>query len=636
MKKIINIVKNITVLLFGALCAFTFNSCKDEVEDVSIPVSGVSLNLNELKIQEGVEYQLIPTITPEDATNKQLQWSVSEQSPAECIEVDSESGKISPLKAGNAVVTVTTVDGGFTASCNVEIVKEKIPVESITIPQSQRIEIGQEYTFEPVIIPDAPTSKELVWCLSDVNPAGCLTIDENGTITGKAVGTATVNVEAKDGKGAKASCKVEILEEIVEATSVELDKESLDINLGDASVQLIATVIPENAINSEVVWEVVDAQPANCITLDNGLVTPVEEGTATVKVTVKDTELSAECKVTVKIPGREGLWSDKSEEIAPEGNIYKVTNGGQLYYALKNMKDNQTVQLQNDINLLSAYWTPVDVMGSGSTQAKRRFIDGNGFSIIGLCVDASQYSDYSKTYVAFFGEFKHSLVYDLNFESPEIITKDKTTDAAVIVAKGNFAGVYNCKVTDAKITANAGVTLDVAGIAADVSNGFAIAGCLFQGNVQGTFKADAFGGLTGFAGKTMIVASIVDCNYDIDATNKGLFLARSGAAGTAPNRTIGCYYAGSDDVSSLKFVADRENNATDVLACSNNKFDGMDINEVNKTLNGDQGYAAATIPGGKNVNCILLQLDGTYKYNYIKNTGADKDKYPYIVDNVAK
>lgn len=482
MKKIINIVKNITILL-GALCAFTLNSCKDEVEDVSIPVNGVSLNLNELKIQEGVEYQLTPTITPEDATNKQLQWSVSELSPAECIEVDPETGKISPLKAGTAVVTVTTFDGGFTASCNVEIVKEKIPVESITIPQSQRIEIGQEYTFEPIITPEAPTSKELVWSLSDVNPTGCLTIDENGTITGKAVGTATVNVEAKDGKGAKANCKVEILEEIVEATSVELDKESLEINLGDAPVQLKAAVIPENAINTEVVWEIVNAQPANCITLDNGLVTPVEEGTATVKVTVKDTELFAECKVTVKIPGREGLWSDKSEEIAPEGNIYKVTNGGQLYYALKNMKDNQTVQLQNDINLLSAYWTPVDVMGSGSTQAKRRFIDGNGFSIIGLCVDASQYSDYSKTYVAFFGEFKHALVYDLNFKSPEIITKDKTTDAAVIVAKGNFAGVYNCKVTDAKITADAGTTLDMAGLAADFSNGCALAGCMFHGEV---------------------------------------------------------------------------------------------------------------------------------------------------------
>ena len=165
MKKIINIVKNITILL-GALCAFTLNSCKDEVEDVSIPVNGVSLNLNELKIQEGVEYQLTPTITPEDATNKQLQWSVSELSPAECIEVDPETGKISPLKAGTAVVTVTTFDGGFTASCNVEIVKEKIPVESITIPQSQRIEIGQEYTFEPIITPEAPTSKELVWSLS--------------------------------------------------------------------------------------------------------------------------------------------------------------------------------------------------------------------------------------------------------------------------------------------------------------------------------------------------------------------------------------------------------------------------------------------------------------------------------------
>lgn len=171
MNKIINTLKSITTLL-GVVCVLSLNSCKDEVEEVSIPVSGISLNLNELKIQEGVEYQLTPSITPEDATNKQVEWSVSELSPSGCIEIDTESGKINPIKAGTAVVTVTTVDGGFTASCNVEIVKEKIPVESITIPQSQRIEIGQEYTFEPIITPEAPTSKELVWSLSDVNPTG--------------------------------------------------------------------------------------------------------------------------------------------------------------------------------------------------------------------------------------------------------------------------------------------------------------------------------------------------------------------------------------------------------------------------------------------------------------------------------
>ena len=635
MNKIINTLKSITILL-GVVCVLSLNSCKDEVEDVTIPVSGISLNLNELKIQEGVKYQLTPSITPEDATNKQLEWSVSELSPSDCIEIDTESGKINPIKAGTAVVTVTTIDGGFTASCNVEIVKEKIPVESITIPQFQRIEIGQEYKFEPIIPPEAPTSKELKWSLSDVNPEGCLTIDDDGIITGVYVGTATVNVEAADGRGVKSSCKVEILEEIVEATAVKLDHQTLDINLGNAPVQLKATITPENAINTEFVWEVVDANPSNCITLNDGLVTAMEVGTAKIKVTVKDTELSDECEVTVKLPAREGLWSAKSEEVLPEGNIYKVTNGSQLYYALKNMKDNQTVQLQNDINLLSCYWSPVDVVGSGSTQAKRRFIDGNGFTIKGLCVDASQSTDYSKTYVAFFGEFKHALVYDLNFEAPEIITNDKTTDAAVVIGKGNFAGVYNCKIKDAKITTNAGTTLDLAGVAADFSNGCALAGCLFQGNVQGTVKADAFGGLVGFAGKSMIVASYVDCNYDINATNKGLFLARSGAAVTAPNRTIGCYYAGTADVSSLRFVADRENNAADVIACSNNKFEGMAIDAVNEALNGGQGYAATTIGGVSGVNCILLQLEGIHKYNYINNTGVDKEKYPYIGKNVAK
>lgn len=330
---------------------------------------------------------------------------------------------------------------------------------------------------------------------------------------------------------------------------------------------------------------------------------------------------------------REGQWS--GETVTAEGNVYKVWNGGQLYYALNNMSEGHTVQLQNDIDLSAHYWQPVTVEGTGSNQDQRKFIDGNGYSIKGLCVDASKYA--SNTNAAFFGSFKHALVYDLNFESPEIITADNTEDAGVIVAKGNFAGIYNCKVTDAKITANSGSKLDLGGIAGDMSNGCAIAGCLFQGNVTGSVDAAAFGGLAGFAGKSMIVASYVNCNFDINATGKGLFLARSGSANKAPIRIIGCYYAGANDFSSLKFVADRADNATDVISCSKNKFAGMDINNINTALNG--GYAATNIEGegsgAVNANCILLQLDAIYKYNFKENKESDSGTYPYMVENVA-
>ena len=62
----------------------------------------------------------------------------------------------------------------------------------------------------------------------------------------------------------------------------------------------------------------------------------------------------------------------------------------------------------------------------------------------------------------------------------------------------------------------------------------------------------------------------------------------------------------------------------------------MAIDAVNEALNGGQGYAATTIGGVSGVNCILLQLEGIHKYNYINNTGVDKEKYPYIGKNVAK
>ena len=81
-------------------------------------VSNVILDKNNIELVEGDSFTLTATIIPSDAVNKNVRWSSSNTSVASV-----SNGKVTALKAGKATITVTTVDGGKTATCNVTVVE---------------------------------------------------------------------------------------------------------------------------------------------------------------------------------------------------------------------------------------------------------------------------------------------------------------------------------------------------------------------------------------------------------------------------------------------------------------------------------------------------------------------------------
>ncbi|MBQ0093199.1 MAG: Ig-like domain-containing protein [Bacteroidales bacterium] len=93
----------------------------EEITFTTLPiyVSGVELNKTSITITEGDNYTLSASVKPSDATDKSVNWSSSNTSVAT---VD-QSGKVTAVKAGSATITVTTTDGGYTATCNVTVKK---------------------------------------------------------------------------------------------------------------------------------------------------------------------------------------------------------------------------------------------------------------------------------------------------------------------------------------------------------------------------------------------------------------------------------------------------------------------------------------------------------------------------------
>ncbi len=84
-------------------------------ETTNVLVDSVSLNKENITLTVGNTEQLIPTISPSNATNKEVNWSCNNDN---CTVVD---GLVTAIKEGSSVITVTTVDGNKTANCNVTV-----------------------------------------------------------------------------------------------------------------------------------------------------------------------------------------------------------------------------------------------------------------------------------------------------------------------------------------------------------------------------------------------------------------------------------------------------------------------------------------------------------------------------------
>ena len=96
-------------------------TCRVTVKMKEIPVTDVSLDYVEATLTEGDTLQLTATVSPADATNQNVSWESSDT----FVATVSPDGLVTAVQEGTATITVTTEDGGLTASCQVTVIKEE-------------------------------------------------------------------------------------------------------------------------------------------------------------------------------------------------------------------------------------------------------------------------------------------------------------------------------------------------------------------------------------------------------------------------------------------------------------------------------------------------------------------------------
>ena len=283
MKKLLYVFTT-AILLIGV-----FATCNKDVA-----VTSVKLNLDSLTLVVGETKALIATVMPEKATNKSVVWTTN----APVVATITENGVITALSKGEATIVVTTVDGNFSASCKIKVENTPdgdITVTGVTLNKTiLTLGIGESEKLIATVLPENAANKTVIWETSNPTIA---TVMANGLVTAISKGEATIVVTTVEGNFT-ANCTVKV--DDVSVTGITLNKTTLTLDIGNSET-LIATVLPENATNKTVIWATSDPLIA---TVDNGFVTAIGNGLATITVTTFEGNYSANCTVMIgyKLP----------------------------------------------------------------------------------------------------------------------------------------------------------------------------------------------------------------------------------------------------------------------------------------------------------------------------------------------
>ena len=165
-----------------------------------------------------------------------------------------------------------------------------ISVTGVSLNKSTTsLPVGGTETLVATVAPDNATNPKVKWTSSNTAVA---TVDKDGKVTTVAAGNATITVTTED-SSKTATCSVTV---VVPVTGVSLNKTSMTLSVGGTET-LTATVAPDDATNKKVTWSSSNTDVATVG--DDGKVTAVAHGTATITVTTEDGSKTATCSVTV-------------------------------------------------------------------------------------------------------------------------------------------------------------------------------------------------------------------------------------------------------------------------------------------------------------------------------------------------
>ena len=289
-------------------------------------VSSITLSSEEEVIYEAGKVKLTAGVLPEDAENREIIWSTSNEEVAS-VEQD---GTVNFVGIGQAVITCMATDGSeILSECKIQTVKG---VKSVTLSLNvATLLLGADGALSTVALnetvqPEDATYQAVTWSSSDESIAK---VDENGIVQAISIGKATIFAYSTDPRVSdtvKASCAITVGNAV---KSITLSGITGDIAKGK-SQKILVTISPEDVFNSKLKWE---SNNENVLKVDSsGTVKAVGVGTATITCSATDGS-GVQCSETYKVI--QAVTSLKAQE----ANIILFAGQEQTLHASVNPTD---------------------------------------------------------------------------------------------------------------------------------------------------------------------------------------------------------------------------------------------------------------------------------------------------------
>ena len=264
---------------------------------------------------------------------------------------------------------------------NNDLVVQQTPVAATGValdPASVDLYNNNTYKFNVVTTPADANNYTLSWASSNESVA---TVAEDGTVTVVGEGTATITVTLNDQLESgvfTATATVNGLGNMA-VSGISLDPTAIDTYVGAAPVEITAVIAPANASNQNITWTSSDE---NVATVDNGVVTGVGAGTATITATTEDGGFTATATVNVVTlddalnaegnnlsfqndPTNPWIMDDSDGRVSAVSNIQGQSNGASTISTTVEMTAGQPMTFDWKVNSENNYdWLTFKVNGA--------------------------------------------------------------------------------------------------------------------------------------------------------------------------------------------------------------------------------------------------------------------------------
>ena len=245
-------------------------------------MTGVTVSPTTATLYVGNTEQLTATVLPANATNQNVTWESNDNS----VTIVNNDGLVTAVAEGSATITVTTVEGGYTAYSEITVIVATDPFVPVTniINVPATATAGTPLPLIGTVVPSNATNQTTVWSVQNAGTTGASISGSmlNTTSAGSVIVRATITNGLTPTTNYVQDFTITVNTPFIPVTNITSVPTTATAG---TPLPLIGTVVPSNATNQTIVWSVQNAGTTGA-SISGSMLSTTSAGSVIVRATI--------------------------------------------------------------------------------------------------------------------------------------------------------------------------------------------------------------------------------------------------------------------------------------------------------------------------------------------------------------